>query len=78
MTALVLSVAAAYGLVRLTFDARFALPVPPPWQAGDLVVGLTVVVGLLGSSEVLRAGAPRGAADGVSRRGAGLSARLAP
>ncbi len=53
-TALVLAAAAAYGLVRLTFDARFTLPVLGLAGLGALVVVLTVVVGLFGSTEVFR------------------------
>jgi putative ABC transport system permease protein len=53
-TALVLAAGASYGLVRLTFDTRFSLPVGALAFLGVLVVLLTVVVGLFGSTEVFR------------------------
>jgi putative ABC transport system permease protein len=53
-TALVLAAGASYGLVRLTFDTRFSLPVGALALLGVLVVVLTVVVGLFGSTEVFR------------------------
>ncbi len=53
-TAILLSAAAAWALVRFGFDAAFALPVPALLALAGGVVALTVVVGLLGSVEVLR------------------------
>ncbi len=53
-TALVLAAGASYGLVRLTFDTSFSLPVGALAALGALVVLLTVVVGLFGSTEVFR------------------------
>ena len=53
-TAILLSAAAAWALVRFGFDAGFALPVPALLALAGGVVALTVVVGLLGSAEVLR------------------------
>ncbi|PYQ22484.1 MAG: hypothetical protein DMF79_05890 [Acidobacteria bacterium] len=53
-TAILLSAAAAWALVRFGFDAAFALPVPALLALAGVVVALTVVVGLLGSAEVLR------------------------
>jgi putative ABC transport system permease protein len=53
-TALVLAAGASYGLVRLTFDTRFSLPLGALAALGALVVVLTVVVGLFGSTEVFR------------------------
>ncbi len=53
-TAILLSAAAAWALVRFGFDAGFALPVPTLLALAGGVVALTVVVGLLGSAEVLR------------------------
>jgi putative ABC transport system permease protein len=53
-TALVLAAAAAFALVRLTFDTRFTLPVVGLAGLGAFVVVLTVVVGLFGSTEVFR------------------------
>jgi putative ABC transport system permease protein len=53
-TAILLSTAAAWALVRFGFDAAFALPVPALLALAGVVVVLTVVVGLLGSAEVLR------------------------
>jgi putative ABC transport system permease protein len=53
-TALVLAAGASYGLVRLTFDTRFSLPLGALALLGVLVVVLTVVVGLFGSTEVFR------------------------
>jgi putative ABC transport system permease protein len=53
-TALVLAAGASYGLVRLTFDTRFILPVGALAALGALVVVLTVAVGLFGSTEVFR------------------------
>jgi len=53
-TATVLAAAAAWALVRYGFEAGFALPWPALLGLGGAVVALTVVVGLLGSVEVLR------------------------
>ncbi|PYQ25083.1 MAG: hypothetical protein DMF79_00195 [Acidobacteria bacterium] len=53
-TAILLSAAAAWALVRFGFDAAFALPVPALLALAGVVVVLTIVVGLLGSAEVLR------------------------
>ena len=53
-TAMLLSAAAGWGLVRFAFDGRFALPLPPLLTLAAGVVALTIVVGLLGSIEVLR------------------------
>jgi putative ABC transport system permease protein len=53
-TALVLAAGASYGLVRLTFDTRFSLPLGALAALGALVVVLTVAVGLFGSTEVFR------------------------
>jgi putative ABC transport system permease protein len=52
--AIALSAAAAWALVRYGFEAGFALPWPALLGLGGAVVALTVVVGLLGSVEVLR------------------------
>lgn len=53
-TAMLLSAAAGWGLVRFAFDSRFALPLPSLLALAAGVVALTIVVGLLGSIEVLR------------------------
>jgi putative ABC transport system permease protein len=53
-TAMLLSAAAAWALVRFAFDSRFALPLPSLLALASGVVALTIVVGLLGSIEVLR------------------------
>jgi putative ABC transport system permease protein len=53
-TAMMLSAAAGWGLVRFAFDGRFALPLPSLLTLAAGVVALTIVVGLLGSIEVLR------------------------
>jgi putative ABC transport system permease protein len=52
--AMLLSAAAAWGLVRFAFDSRFALPLASLLALAAGVVALTIVVGLLGSIEVLR------------------------
>ena len=52
--AMLLSAAAAWALVRFAFDSRFALPLPSLLALAAGVVALTIVVGLLGSIEVLR------------------------
>jgi putative ABC transport system permease protein len=51
---MLLSAAAAWALVRFAFDSRFALPLPSLLALAAGVVALTIVVGLLGSIEVLR------------------------
>ncbi len=53
-TAILLSAGAAWALVRFGFDAGFALPLPSLLALAAGVVALTVVVGLLGSGDVLR------------------------
>ena len=53
--AMLLSSAAAWGLVRFAFEGQhFALPVPSLLALAGGVVALTVTVGLLGSTEALR------------------------
>jgi len=52
--AMLLSAAAAWALVRFAFDSRFAMPLPSLLALAAAVVALTIVVGLLGSIEVLR------------------------
>ncbi len=53
-SAMLLSAAAAWALVRFAFDSRFALPLPSLLALAAGVVALTIAVGLLGSIEVLR------------------------
>jgi putative ABC transport system permease protein len=53
-SAVALASAAAWGLVRFAFDSSFALSVLPLAALAAVVVGLTVAVGLWGSSEVFR------------------------
>ena len=49
-----LSIAAAWAVIRFRFEAPFALPGPPLLGlAGSLIV-LAVAVGLLGSAETFR------------------------
>jgi putative ABC transport system permease protein len=53
-TALGLAIAAAWGLVRFVFEARFAAPLGPLALMSLAVVALTVAVGLLSSLDLFR------------------------
>jgi putative ABC transport system permease protein len=53
-TALALSVAAAWALVRFVFEARFSAPLAPLTILSLAVVALTVGVGLLSSLDLFR------------------------
>ena len=53
LVALVLAGVAGWALTRFVFDGRFALPLLPLVALGAIVIGLTVVVGLANSRDVL-------------------------
>lgn len=54
MVALVLAVTAAWALARFVFEGGFSLPLVPMMALAASIVGLTVIVGLANSREVVR------------------------
>ena len=54
LTAIALSTAAGFVLVRFVFESRFAVPGPSMLALMLVVMVMTVVIGLSGSTEVWR------------------------